>query len=58
MRFVRDGWGHRAGDQITATDDLAEKLDRSGCAVRVDEESPVEHAVAMQPERRTAKLTR
>lgn len=59
MRFVRDGWGHHAGDIVEKTDDFALVLEQEGYAVQTTEQPPkVEHAVAQEPEKRTANLKR
>jgi len=58
MRFIRDGWGHKAGDVVEKTPDFALCLEQEGYAVETTEAPIVEHAVALEPEKRTANLER
>jgi hypothetical protein len=58
MKFVRDGWGHKAGDVVEKTPDFALVLEQEGYAVETTETPKVERAVAPEPEKRTAKLER
>jgi hypothetical protein len=58
MKFVRDGWGHQAGDVVEKIPDFALVLQQEGYAVEITEEPTVERAVAPEPEKRNAKLER
>lgn len=58
MKFVRDGWGHKAGDVVEKLPDFATCLEQEGYAVETTEAPTVERAVAPEPEKRTAKLER
>lgn len=58
MKFIRDGWGHKAGDVVEKTPDFALVLEQEGYAVETTEAPTVERAVAPEPEKRTAKLER
>jgi hypothetical protein len=58
MRFIRDGWGHKAGDVVEKAPDFALCLEQEGYAVETTEAPIVEHAVALEPEKRTANLER
>ena len=58
MKFVRDGWGHKAGDVVEKLPDFALVLEQEGYAVETTEAPVVERAVAPEPEKRTAKLER
>ena len=58
MKFIRDGWGHKAGDVVEKLPDFALVLEQEGYAVETTEAPIVEHAVAHEPEKRTANLER
>ncbi len=58
MRFVRDGWGHKAGDEVEKLPDFARVLEQEGYAVPVDAQPKVERAVAQEPDKRTADIKR
>ena len=58
MKFVRDGWGHKAGEVVDKLPDFALCLQQEGYAVETTEALTVERAVAPEPEKRTAKLER
>ena len=58
MKFIRDGWGHNAGDVVEKLPDFALVLEQEGYAVETTEAPTVEHSVAPEPEKRTANLER
>lgn len=59
VKFLRDGWGHKAGDVVEKIPDFVQVLEQEGYAVETTEQpTKVEHAVAVEPEKRTANLKR
>ena len=58
MRFIRDAWGHKAGDVVEYAPDFALCLTQEGVAVEVDAEPVVERAVAPEPAKETAHVKR
>jgi hypothetical protein len=58
MRFIRDAWGHKAGDVVEYAPDFALCLTQEGVAVEVDAEPVVERAVAPEPGKETAHVKR
>jgi len=58
MRFIRDGWGHKAGDVVEKAPDFALCLEQEGYAVETTEAPTVERAIVHEPEKRTAALER
>jgi hypothetical protein len=58
MRFIRDAWGHKAGDVVEYAPDFALCLTQEGVAVEVAAEPVVERAVAPEPAKETAHVKR
>lgn len=58
MRFVQDGWGHKAGEVVEKSVEDARVLIEEGFAVDNAAAPKVERAVAAAPEIRTAAIKR
>lgn len=58
LKFVRDGWGHKAGDEVEFVEPFATTIEVEGYAVPAGGQPKVERAVAQEPDKRTAKLER
>lgn len=58
MRFVKDGWGHKAGEVVEKSVEDARVLIEEGVAVDNAAAPKVERAVAAAPETKTAALKR
>lgn len=58
MRFVKDGWGHVAGDIAEKSIEDARVLIREGFAVDNEAAPPVERAVEVKAESRKAAIKR
>lgn len=58
LKFIRDGWGHKAGDEVEFVEPFATTIETEGYAVREGGQPKVERAVAQEPDKRTAKIER
>lgn len=58
VRFIKDGWDHKAGDVVEKSVEDARVLIQEGFAVDNAASPKVERAVADSPEKRTAALKR